>query len=629
MNTSFLLVLLGVGNWVLIAGFFDERTPQQCLFRWRVKIAAQNFNRGRWSEEEDKRLVLACKAFPPDTNLVTSYGYTRKKPKFFWADISKVVKTRTDASCRERYTCSLSMGFKFGKWSPEEDEKLEEAVTKCGNGRWAAVAAELGNRTDSQCARRWRVLQAHAADQEADDERDEDDDSDDLSNDRQHVRAILRRRAAARRRRQSDSDDSSSDSSSSLSSSDRSIDYTLVPDVGETENPPARQKPSGRKPGLKKTPKNKSEDSYGGEDSEESSDSPDDRGDDGEVVVRSVKGKRPNPADDDFELERDFGFDIAGRTRSKRQKLIDLVDVAGLPVEQIVPSIEIPKISDNEREPSIMEEVRTSAEKSNEQKTATSAKKRRIYRVIDSSSEEEISQTAAREDQKRPTAENTEASHPHTEAQPHPAKSDAIDVEMSLSKAKTATSASERQTRSTSALDVSATRATEDGVQSIKKGRGRPRKSLEPNNEASNGSASKEPSVATIGEAESLSLPALVTPGKPRVPTRVGKTTTVGPIAVDSSPSQSEDSDYDIPVTPAKMGVTPPRVKTATKETKKRKGSPVDQEKDSSSSESTGTKITHSPRKKAKTQEWISTYLLPKRTAHKQALGKMRRLVKK
>jgi hypothetical protein len=41
-----------------------------------------------------------------------------------------------------------------GRWSPEEDTKLIEAVTKCGKD-WVALAALIPGRTNFQCVRRW------------------------------------------------------------------------------------------------------------------------------------------------------------------------------------------------------------------------------------------------------------------------------------------------------------------------------------------------------------------------------------------------------------------------------------------------------------------------------------------
>ena len=45
---------------------------------------------------------------------------------------------------------------KSGNWTPSEDAKLIEAVTKLGTNNWGAIAEYVGNgRTKSQCSQRW------------------------------------------------------------------------------------------------------------------------------------------------------------------------------------------------------------------------------------------------------------------------------------------------------------------------------------------------------------------------------------------------------------------------------------------------------------------------------------------
>lgn len=138
----------------------EGRTPSQCMFRWRTKLQSSQFNKGRWTFHEDGKLVLGAKAFPPDTSLATSYGYIRKKPKHFWADISKCVKTRGDAACRERFTSGLDGNVTFGTWTPEEDAELLHVAQKVGMGKWSQISRETNlRRTDGQVAKRWRILQ--------------------------------------------------------------------------------------------------------------------------------------------------------------------------------------------------------------------------------------------------------------------------------------------------------------------------------------------------------------------------------------------------------------------------------------------------------------------------------------
>lgn len=89
----------GTSNWIVVASVTGHRTPQQCMHRWRKLM---DHKKGHWTYEEDRTLYLASKAFPPDDNRVTTYGYVRKRPKYFWADISKfvpMVRTRCNRGC--------------------------------------------------------------------------------------------------------------------------------------------------------------------------------------------------------------------------------------------------------------------------------------------------------------------------------------------------------------------------------------------------------------------------------------------------------------------------------------------------------------------------------------------------
>lgn len=47
----------------------------------------------------------------------------------------------------------LDPSIKIEDWTPEENIRLKELVVKHGSHRWAAVASEMGCRTDNQCFR--------------------------------------------------------------------------------------------------------------------------------------------------------------------------------------------------------------------------------------------------------------------------------------------------------------------------------------------------------------------------------------------------------------------------------------------------------------------------------------------
>ena len=43
-----------------------------------------------------------------------------------------------------------------GEWTEDEDELLDSAVEEHGIGKWVAVAADVPNRSDAHCMRRWQ-----------------------------------------------------------------------------------------------------------------------------------------------------------------------------------------------------------------------------------------------------------------------------------------------------------------------------------------------------------------------------------------------------------------------------------------------------------------------------------------
>lgn len=110
------------------------------MHRWQ-KTLRSGIKKGRWSEDEDKKLRLA----------VHAYG-TR------WALVQQHVQTRTDMQCRERWCNILDPQLNPDPWTNEEDEKLQSLVQEHGTGKWSKIAEFLSPRTDNQCWRRWKLL---------------------------------------------------------------------------------------------------------------------------------------------------------------------------------------------------------------------------------------------------------------------------------------------------------------------------------------------------------------------------------------------------------------------------------------------------------------------------------------
>lgn len=131
---------LGTSDWQAIASELPGRTKTQCRERMIKSLAATS--KGKWSPEEERRLILAVRAYGTD-----------------WRRLTPHVPTRTDAQCREKWVNVLDPSVnRIADWTPEQDQQLKELVGKFGM-RWATIAKHLANhRTDSQCYRRYRQL---------------------------------------------------------------------------------------------------------------------------------------------------------------------------------------------------------------------------------------------------------------------------------------------------------------------------------------------------------------------------------------------------------------------------------------------------------------------------------------
>jgi hypothetical protein len=83
--------------------------------------------------------------------VVEKYG------KECWVAVATLVPAgRTSEQCRRRLVRNLDPANEknVGKWTPEEDAKLTEAVQKPGNN-WITVATLVPGRMHKQCRQRW------------------------------------------------------------------------------------------------------------------------------------------------------------------------------------------------------------------------------------------------------------------------------------------------------------------------------------------------------------------------------------------------------------------------------------------------------------------------------------------
>ncbi|KAM0848878.1 hypothetical protein ACQ4PT_054083 [Festuca glaucescens] len=129
-------------NWQLVSASLDGRIGNQCSNRWRKTLLPERTRVGRWSEDEDKRLIVSVKLFKSGS----------------WNKIAQFVPGRTQSQCSERWRNVLDPDIDHGEWRPEEDSKLLASVHEIG-ACWSKIAgAMIPHRTDNMCMRRWKRL---------------------------------------------------------------------------------------------------------------------------------------------------------------------------------------------------------------------------------------------------------------------------------------------------------------------------------------------------------------------------------------------------------------------------------------------------------------------------------------
>ena len=65
---------------------------------------------------------------------------------------------RTRSQCSQRWHRVLNPKISKSNWSREEEQKLLNAVQEYGNKAWTRIATEMGNRSDVQCRFRYKFL---------------------------------------------------------------------------------------------------------------------------------------------------------------------------------------------------------------------------------------------------------------------------------------------------------------------------------------------------------------------------------------------------------------------------------------------------------------------------------------
>jgi hypothetical protein len=139
----------GANDWEKIAALVPSRTKAQCRNRWRCLSVSKNKPKAvrarKWTEDEDEKLRDA----------VPTQGGKN------WKAIAELVPTRTQNQCRNRWYGTLVSNIDpatalAGKWTTDEEKKLEDAVPAHGEKNWEEIAALVPGRTSKQCRSRWQ-----------------------------------------------------------------------------------------------------------------------------------------------------------------------------------------------------------------------------------------------------------------------------------------------------------------------------------------------------------------------------------------------------------------------------------------------------------------------------------------
>ncbi|CAN3361368.1 hypothetical protein DICA3_F03532 [Diutina catenulata] len=130
-------------KWDVIAQRMEAagRKPKDCRKRWSNSLDP-NLRKGKWTKEEDERLVQAYGKWGPA-----------------WQKVSAEITGRTDDQCAKRYIEVLDPSIKdrLKPWSREEDVRLIRQVKMHGT-KWRTISGDFNGRTSLTCRNRWRKL---------------------------------------------------------------------------------------------------------------------------------------------------------------------------------------------------------------------------------------------------------------------------------------------------------------------------------------------------------------------------------------------------------------------------------------------------------------------------------------
>ncbi|KAI9115968.1 hypothetical protein K1719_012898 [Acacia pycnantha] len=95
--------------------------------------------KGGWTAQEDETLRNAVATFKGKS----------------WKKIAQYFPDRSEVQCLHRWQKVLNPELVKGPWTPEEDDKIVELVSKYGPAKWSMIAKSLPGRIGKQCRERW------------------------------------------------------------------------------------------------------------------------------------------------------------------------------------------------------------------------------------------------------------------------------------------------------------------------------------------------------------------------------------------------------------------------------------------------------------------------------------------